>query len=44
MYTILNPALLDDSQINIKSNITSHKKTMKSKGNEKQEEKNKIKF
>ena len=43
MYTILNPALLDDSQINIKSNITSHKKTMKSKGNEKQEEKNKIK-
>jgi len=43
MYTILNPALLDDSQINIKSNITSHKKTIKSKGNEKQEEKNKIK-
>jgi len=39
MYTILNPALIDDSQINIKS----HKKTIKSKVNDKQDEKNKIK-
>ena len=35
MYTILNPALIDDPQINIKS----HKKTIKSKVNDKQDEK-----